>query len=67
MAHAIIERIRIIGPYIALELLMPGGTMFAFLLYLYRRKIGMAQRPSEANTPAMTGTTPQVIFLAANP
>jgi hypothetical protein len=27
-----------IGPYLMLEVLMPGGTLFAFLLYIYRRK-----------------------------
>ncbi len=26
------------GPYLLLELLLPGGTIFALLLFLYRRK-----------------------------
>jgi len=26
------------GPYVLLELLLPGGTLFALLLYLYRRQ-----------------------------
>lgn len=26
------------GPYLLLELLLPGGTLFAVLLFLYRRK-----------------------------
>ena len=25
------------GPYLLLEILLPGGTMFALLLFLYRR------------------------------
>ena len=25
------------SPYLVLELLLPGGTLFAILLYLYRR------------------------------
>ena len=58
MATRIIERIRTIGPYVALELVMPGGTLCALLLYLYRRK---------ANTPAMTGVEPQGTLLAATP
>ena len=29
------------GPYLLLELLLPGGTLFALLLYVYRR-----QRPT---------------------
>jgi hypothetical protein len=26
------------GPYLVLEMLLPGGTLFALLLFLYRRK-----------------------------
>lgn len=26
------------GPYVALEILMPGGTMLAIMLYLYQRR-----------------------------
>jgi len=26
------------GPYVALEVLLPGGTLFALLLFLYRRR-----------------------------
>jgi len=26
------------GPYVLLELLLPGGTLFALLLYFYRRQ-----------------------------
>jgi hypothetical protein len=28
-----------IGPYLLLEMLLPGGTLLAVLLYLYRRKV----------------------------
>jgi hypothetical protein len=28
---------RKLGPYVMLELLMPGGTLLALLLFLYRR------------------------------
>jgi hypothetical protein len=27
-----------LGPYLLLEMLLPGGTLVAFLLYLYRRR-----------------------------
>ena len=31
-----------LGPYLILEILLPGGTLFALLLFLYRRrKVGM--------------------------
>lgn len=26
------------GPYVAIEILLPGGTLIALLLYLYRRR-----------------------------
>lgn len=28
------------GPYVAVELLLPGGTLLALLLYWYRRRPG---------------------------
>jgi len=28
------------GPYLLLKALMPGGTLLAFLLYLYRQRSG---------------------------
>ena len=31
--------LRRLGPYALLELLMPGGTILALLLYLYRRRL----------------------------
>jgi hypothetical protein len=27
-----------LGPYLLLELLLPGGTLFALLLFLYQRR-----------------------------
>jgi hypothetical protein len=29
--------LRAIGPYAAIEIVLPGGTLFALLLWLYRR------------------------------
>ena len=31
--------LRRLGPYALLELVMPGGTILALLLYLYRRRM----------------------------
>jgi len=31
-----------VGPYLALEILLPGGTLFALLLFLYRREAARA-------------------------
>lgn len=43
------------GPYVLLELLLPGGTMFALLLFLYRRR-----KPD-------AGSRPTLIWLASPP
>ena len=32
------ELARRLGPYLMLEILLPGGTVFALLLFLYRRR-----------------------------
>jgi hypothetical protein len=49
-----------LGPYVLLELLLPGGTMFALLLFLYqRRKLNAASLPSLiglASPPALVST-----------
>jgi len=31
-----------VGPYLALEILLPGGTLIAVLLFLYRRRAARA-------------------------
>jgi hypothetical protein len=33
------ETLRKVGPYLAVEILLPGGTLLAVLLYLYRRRL----------------------------
>ena len=40
-----------LGPYVLLELLLPGGTLFALLLFLYQRR-----KPSAASLPALIGS-----------
>ena len=37
IAADIVRRLRILGPYLFIELLLPGGTLFSLLLFLYRR------------------------------
>lgn len=44
-----------LGPYVLLELLLPGGTLFALLLFLYRR------------WKLKTGSLPTLIRLASRP
>jgi hypothetical protein len=36
MLETVAEMSRKMGPYVLLELLLPGGTLFAFTLFLYR-------------------------------
>ena len=43
---------RTLGPYLMLELLMPGGTMLALLLFLYRRRQPAGPRLSLPLEPA---------------
>jgi hypothetical protein len=47
------------GPYIVLEMLLPGGTLFALLLFLYRRRpfgIGWRALALEPQRSTTTGT-----------
>ena len=47
------------GPYFIVEMLLPGGTVLALILYLYRRrKLGAGHdslRPAIAGAPARIG------------
>lgn len=36
--------LRELGPYAAIELLLPGGTLVALLLWLYRRSVNLRAR-----------------------
>jgi hypothetical protein len=36
LARKLFAAVRTFGPYLALELVMPGGTLLALLLWLYR-------------------------------
>ena len=35
---AILQSLRNAGPYLLIELILPGGTLMALLLYLYRNR-----------------------------
>jgi len=49
-----------LGPYVLLELLLPGGTMFALLFFLYQRRKPIAGSPPTlirlASPPAVVST-----------
>jgi hypothetical protein len=46
--------LRRLGPYALLELLMPGGTILALLLYLYRRRVNASARPAQPPVDYLT-------------
>jgi hypothetical protein len=48
---------RKLGPYLLLEILMPGGTLLALLLFLYRRK----RLPAGTNAPQTASTLSRVL------
>jgi hypothetical protein len=48
---------RKLGPYLLLEILMPGGTFLALLLFLYRRN----RLPAGTNEPQTASTLPLVL------
>lgn len=52
--------LRQLGPYAAIEILLPGGTLMALLLWLYRRSANDA-RGTEKKTAEPVRTPP---FLA---
>jgi len=48
----VIQVVRQLGPYAAIELLLPGGTLLAILLWLYRRH-QLARQARSTNGIAM--------------
>jgi hypothetical protein len=37
------ETLKKVGPYVALELFLPGGTLIALALYLFRERVSIRQ------------------------
>jgi len=56
-----------LGPYLMLEILLPGGSFFALMLFLYqRRKLGNrreASRRVQAVMRPLASLVPQGIFV----
>jgi hypothetical protein len=54
---------RKLGPYLMLEILLPGGTLFALLLFLYQRRTPQLEDVSPlAMTWAFASAVRQCIF-----
>jgi hypothetical protein len=46
-----------LGPYLLIELLLPGGTLFALLLFLYRQQMNKPRRPNVVREPVVATST----------
>jgi hypothetical protein len=46
----ILAILRQLGPYAVLEILLPGGTLIALLLWLYRRRVYVRARVAGTRT-----------------
>jgi len=55
------ELARRMGPYLMLEILLPGGTLLALLLFLYRRR--QAKGATGARRNALVSTAAQRFSL----
>jgi hypothetical protein len=51
-----------LGPYAFVEIVLPGGTLFALALYLYRRRLGTSRAAHRSAVcqppPATLGVRP---------
>ena len=45
-ASSICRRLRSLGPYVLVELILPGGTLIALLLYLYQHGLPPRRLPA---------------------
>jgi len=46
IARKLFSALRTFGPYLAIELVLPGGTLLAFLLWLYRNHFHPSGEPT---------------------
>jgi len=56
--QSLLRALRTFGPYALLELVMPGGTLLALLLYMYRRR---AAAVGAAGTSCRTLSMPSAV------
>jgi hypothetical protein len=45
-ARAVVAKLKDLAPYAAIELILPGGSVLALLLWLYRRQKRVASFPT---------------------
>jgi hypothetical protein len=52
-AAAVFVKLRVLAPYAAIELILPGGSLIALVLWFYRRQRSFTERaPAGASPPA---------------
>ena len=49
-AAAVVSKLRVLAPYAVIELVLPGGSLMALLLWLYRRQKKAPGFPALLNT-----------------
>jgi hypothetical protein len=47
---AVVTKLRVLAPYAVIELVLPGGSLMALLLWLYRRQKKTPAFPALLNT-----------------
>src|ERR1700737_1332607 len=52
---AVLARLRDLAPYAAMELVLPGGSLMALSLWLYRRHKGAKRNPRESHARIVRG------------
>jgi len=57
-AAAVVARLRELAPYAAIELVLPGGSLMALLLWLYRRQRNV---PAFATQEMLPKSTPAIV------
>jgi hypothetical protein len=54
--ESMLRQLRLLGPYVAVGLFVPGGSIVALLLWTYRNRT--AARSTARGSPAQTGELP---------
>jgi len=52
--RSLVQLVERAGPYLLLELLLPGGTLFALLLFLYRNRPLRVRSDHAVRAPVVT-------------
>jgi hypothetical protein len=64
---SVLHQVRSLGPYLAIELLLPGGSIVALLLWVYRHRVSNMQRAGSGGsaTGQLSARPPRKVSLSA--